>query len=116
MVKLKKMEKTQELDFVKLSLEDLLGCINNEENKVVKPPHNNVKDEFDKFVNNEIKTRRKNSTISSMRGFHNFIKETLIINIKSAKNNSKLCCLRFSQFLRARLFKLSAKQLRVSFQ
>ena len=69
------------LDFVKLSIEDLLGCINNEENKVIKPPHNNVKDEFDKFVNNEIKTRRKNSTISSMRGFHNFIKETLIINI-----------------------------------
>ncbi len=66
--------------FVELSISDLLHCINNNDFKVVTPPHNPVKDEFKKFVNKEISERRKNSSIGSMRTFHNFIKRQLIEN------------------------------------
>ena len=74
------------MDLVKLNIEDLLGCINGKDDKgenfkVNYPPHNNVKDEFKKFVNKEISERRKNSTIGSMRNFHNFIKKTMLINL-----------------------------------
>jgi len=73
-------------DFVKLNIEDILGCINGKDEngesfKVINPPHNEVKEEFTKFVNQQIKERRKNSSISSMRDLHNFIKRVLIINI-----------------------------------
>ena len=71
---------------VKLDIEDLLNCINGKDQdgndfKVIHPPHNKVKDEFNKFINKEISQRRKKSTISSMRNFHNFIKKTMLINI-----------------------------------
>lgn len=67
--------------FVNLSINDLTECINNTEFKVKHDPHNSVKDEFNKFVNKEISQRRKNSSISDMRDFHNHIKRTLIQNI-----------------------------------
>jgi mRNA (guanine-N7-)-methyltransferase len=73
-------------NFVKLSIEDLLGCINGKDIegndlKVNYPPHNSVKDEFNAFVNKEISERRKNSSVSNLRNFHNFIKRVLIINV-----------------------------------
>ena len=68
-------------NFVKLDLNDLLGCINNNNFTVIDPPHNFVKDEFDKFINKKIAERRKNSTVSNLRNFHNFIKRTLIEHI-----------------------------------
>ena len=73
-------------EFVKLSIEDLLGCIHSKDQegndvKVNYPPHNKVKDEFNAFVNKEISERRKNSTVSTLRAFHNFIKRILITNI-----------------------------------
>ena len=66
---------------VKLNIEDLLHCINGKDEegndfKVKHVPHNKVKDEFNKFINNEISQRRKKSTISSMRNFHNYIKKS----------------------------------------
>ena len=71
---------------VKLNIEDLLSCINGkdqsgEDLKVKIPPHNKVKDEFNKFINTEIAERRKKSSISHMRKFHNFIKQTMLVNI-----------------------------------
>ena len=66
--------------FVQLSINDLVACINGDF-KVNYPPHNQVKNEFEKFVNKEISDRRKNSTVSDMRNFHNFIKRTLIRNV-----------------------------------
>ena len=77
-------------DFVKLSINDIVGCINNNF-KVVYPPHNNVKDEFDKFINKEINSRRKNSSISNLRNFHNFIKRILINKVtEQIKGNVNL--------------------------
>ena len=71
---------------VKLNIEDLLNCINGkdplgEDLKVKIPPHNKVKDEFNKFINTEIAQRRKKSSITNMRKFHNFIKQTMLTNI-----------------------------------
>lgn len=68
-------------DFVNLSISDLIECINQPGIKVKEPPHNFVKNEFDKFVNKEISQRRKNSSISDLRNFHNFIKRVLIENV-----------------------------------
>jgi len=84
--------------FVQLSIDDLVGCINGkneqgEDFKVTYAPHNKVKDEFKKFVNNEIADRRKNSTISDMRKFHNYIKLTLLVNLSKyylSKKKEKL--------------------------
>ena len=73
--------------FVKLNIEDLLGCIHGKDSDgkdlVVKyPPHNKVKDEFDTFVNKEIADRRKHSTVSTLRSFHNtIVKRMLLVNI-----------------------------------
>jgi len=69
--------------FVKLSINDMLSCINENNYKVNYPPHNQVKNEFEKFVNKEISDRRKNSSISDLRNFHNFIKRTLLVNVSS---------------------------------
>jgi len=78
------------MEFVELSITDLLHCINNNDYKVVTPPHNPVKDEFKKFVNEKISERRKNSSIGSMRTFHNFIKRILIENVtKIYRSNHK---------------------------
>jgi mRNA (guanine-N7-)-methyltransferase len=83
--------------FVQLSISDLLHCINNNDFKVVTPPHNPVKDEFKKFVNKEISERRKNSSIGSMRTFHNFIKRILIENVvklyRSHHKGEEICVL-----------------------
>ena len=72
-----------EESLVKLNIEDLLNCINGknevgEDYKVKQPPHNKVKDEFNKFINHEISERRKKSSVSSMRKFHNFIKKQML--------------------------------------
>ena len=72
-----------ESSLVKLNIEDLLNCINGKDSegndlKVKIPPHKKVKDEFNKFINHEISQRRKKSSISSMRSFHNFIKKHLL--------------------------------------
>ena len=73
-------------NFVKLDLNDLLGCINGKDQegnafKVIDPPYNPVKDEFNKFVTNIVTERREHSTVSVLRKFHNFIKRILIINV-----------------------------------
>jgi hypothetical protein len=73
-------------EFVNLSIEDLLGCIHGKDKegndfKVVYPPHERVKDEFNKFVNQEISERKKKSTVSALRDFHNHIKRTLILQV-----------------------------------
>jgi mRNA (guanine-N7-)-methyltransferase len=67
--------------FVRLNINDLVDCVNNSEFKVNYAPHNHVKDEFEKFVNKEISERRKHSSISLLRNFHNLIKRTLLENI-----------------------------------
>jgi len=85
------------MEFVELSISDLLHCINNNDFKVVTPPHNPVKDEFKKFVNKEISERRKNSSIGSMRTFHNFIKRVIIENVtklyRSHHKGEEICLL-----------------------
>ena len=77
------------MDFEKLSIESLMDCINNGDFKVKTPPHNKVKDEFNKFINKEITNRRNISTISNMRKFHNHIKQTMIINIVNKYKSDK---------------------------
>jgi len=76
--------------FIKPSLEDLLGCINGKDQDgkdfvVVKKRENDpdrlVKVEFEKYVNRKNDERRKMSTVSNLRSFHNFIKQTLITNV-----------------------------------
>ena len=67
-------------------IEDILGCINGKDLngdyfKVKDNSQKLVKDEFAKFVNGEISQRRKKSSISNLREFHNYIKLTLITNI-----------------------------------
>jgi mRNA (guanine-N7-)-methyltransferase len=66
-----------ENDFVKLSIDDLVHCIRDNDFKVNYEPHKQVKYEFEKFVNKEISERRKNSTFINMRKFHNDIKRTM---------------------------------------
>jgi mRNA (guanine-N7-)-methyltransferase len=68
------------------SINDIVKCINGKDSngeyfRVKNPPHNFVKDEFNIFVNKEISHRRKNSSISEMRKFHNNIKRTMLVNI-----------------------------------
>jgi len=73
-----------EIDFVKLELadlNDLVNCIQTNTFKVNYAPHNKVKDEFNKFVKQEISQRRKNSSITQLRTFHNELKRTLIENV-----------------------------------
>jgi mRNA (guanine-N7-)-methyltransferase len=82
-------------NIVKLNIEDLLNCINGKDSdgkdyKVQIPPHNKVKDEFNKFINQEISERRKKSSIGSMRKFHNFIKQTLLTVISNKLNEVNL--------------------------
>jgi mRNA (guanine-N7-)-methyltransferase len=82
-------------DFVKLELSDLLKCINGKDAdgndfRTTTPPHNKVKDEFNKFVKKEITQRRNLSTIAGMRKFHNYIKRTLIVNVASKFKNPNL--------------------------
>ena len=77
------------LDFVKLELSDLndlVNCIKGNDFRVTKSPHNQVKDEFNKFVKREISERRKNSSITSLRTFHNEIKRVLIENVSRLFN------------------------------
>jgi mRNA (guanine-N7-)-methyltransferase len=73
-------------EFVKVDINDLVACINNPGLRVNHPPHNLVKDEFKTFVKREISDRRKNSSITQLRTFHNEIKRTLINNISSGKS------------------------------
>jgi hypothetical protein len=96
--------------FVNLNIDDLLSCINGNEFKVNYPPHNPVKDEFEKFVNNEISKRRKNSSISNLRDFHNFIKRTLITVVAKmfSKQSNRLSLLDISCGRGGDLFKYSA--------
>lgn len=79
-------------NIVKLNIEDLLNCINGKDSdgkdyKVRIPPHNKVKDEFNKFINKEVSDRRKKSTIGPMRKFHNFIKQQLLTVITKFDKN-----------------------------
>ena len=67
-------------DFINPTFEDLLSCINDNDFKVKTPPHNLVKTEFKKFVQEKNEERRKTSTVIMLRDFHNFIKKRLIIN------------------------------------
>jgi mRNA (guanine-N7-)-methyltransferase len=70
-------------EFVKLNINDLVLCIKNNDFKLKDNPKKSVKVEFDKFVNSEISKRRKNSSISLLRTFHNNIKKTLIESISN---------------------------------
>jgi mRNA (guanine-N7-)-methyltransferase len=63
-------------DLVKLDINDLLNCLTTGTVKV--PPHENAKIVFDKYLIN-ISTRSQ-SSIFKMRLFHNWVKETLIVN------------------------------------
>jgi len=77
------------MDTVKLNLEDLLECINGDfklnpdppVKRNPKNPDNLVKVEFNNFVKEENFKRRQNSTVIALRDFHNYIKETLLVNI-----------------------------------
>ena len=76
--------KLYENSLVKLSITDLLSCLK----------ESNKKDIFKqsippKFYNKIIETMRNESTIISLRGFHNWIKRTLISNITNIVSESK---------------------------
>jgi SAM-dependent methyltransferase len=58
---------------VKLDINDLMNCLNEQ------PPK--IKKEFEKFVNDTNNERRKNSSIIRMRDYHNWVKRTLIESV-----------------------------------
>jgi len=64
---------------VKLDINDLLNCLNEQPVKIQK--------EFKSFVSNTINTRRSSSSIISMRDFHNWIKRTMLSNISNLFNS-----------------------------
>jgi len=77
------MEKDISQSLITLDISDLLSCLNQQEFKVKVPPNRPAKVEFNKFVNKINKERRSNSSIIGLRDFHNWIKRTLIVNIKN---------------------------------
>ena len=77
-------------DLVNLKLNDLIACINKPGLNVMDPPGESVKKQFSLFVNKEISDRRKNSSISSLRSFHNEIKRQLIENISRLSGKTSL--------------------------
>jgi len=60
-------------DLVKLDINDLLNCLNEQPAKIQK--------EFKTFVNNTVVERRQSSSIIALRDLHNWIKRKLIENI-----------------------------------
>ena len=62
-------------DLVKLDINDLLGCLS-EQNK-------GLQTQFKKFVDQTVDARRKSSTIIAMRDLHNWIKR-IMINVTSS--------------------------------
>jgi len=60
---------------VKLDINDLIGCLN-EQPKT-------VQNTFYKFIKEKVTERRQSSSIIAMRDFHNWVKRTMIINIKN---------------------------------
>jgi hypothetical protein len=65
---------------IKLDINDLINCLNNQPNK--------MKAEFQKFVNETNVERRKNSSIIRMRDYHNWVKRTLIESVVYKISNS----------------------------
>jgi hypothetical protein len=68
--------------FVSLSIDDLMNCIKDHSaSETITLPKTSVKKKFERFVEKETSDRRNLSTISQMRKFHNFVKQTLFENI-----------------------------------
>jgi hypothetical protein len=61
------------MDLVKLDINDLLGCLNEQPSK--------IKNEFKTFVEHKVSERRQSSSIIALRDLHNWIKRTFINNI-----------------------------------
>jgi mRNA (guanine-N7-)-methyltransferase len=66
-------------DLVKLDINDLLNCLNEQPVK--------IKNDFFKFVKDKVTERRQSSSIIAMRDFHNWIKRTMITNVKNLFKN-----------------------------
>jgi mRNA (guanine-N7-)-methyltransferase len=60
---------------IKLDINDLVNCLNDQPK--------NIKKEFEKFVNDTNDERRKSSSIIRMREYHNWVKRTLIESVVS---------------------------------
>ena len=69
------MESVKE-NLVKLDINDLLSCLS--DSTIQTKYKQNIQVQFKKFVDKTVDTRRKSSTIISMRDLHNWIKRTLI--------------------------------------
>ena len=74
------MEKDITQSLISLDISDLLSCLKDDlKVKSGKP----LKVEFNKYVSKINQKRRNNSSIIGLRDFHNWIKRTLIVNIKN---------------------------------
>jgi len=64
------MEKSLSNDLVKLDINDLIGCLNEQPVKLQK--------DFKTFVDRTVQVRRQSSSIIALRDLHNWVKRTLI--------------------------------------